>query len=55
MEDSQGYYDHEDEIIRLHINLGNAETKSNGHRRRVKPIDMVNTMKSLQSEVKRYR
>jgi hypothetical protein len=30
MEDSQGYYSHEDEIIGLHVSMGNAETESNG-------------------------
>jgi hypothetical protein len=52
MEDSQGSYNHEDEIIGLHINLGNAETESNGHRSKVELVELVETMRSLQKEVK---
>jgi hypothetical protein len=32
MYDAQGSYNHGDEIRGLNISLGNAETKSNGHR-----------------------
>jgi hypothetical protein len=32
MDDAQGSYIHGDEIRGLNISLGNAETKSNGHR-----------------------
>jgi hypothetical protein len=32
MEDSKGSYIHEEEFIGMHVNMGNAETKSNGRR-----------------------
>jgi hypothetical protein len=51
MEDAQGYYNHEEEIIGLHVNMGNVETESNGRRDRQEPV----TMRSLQKEVQRYR
>jgi hypothetical protein len=55
MEDAQGSYIHEDEVKGLHVSMGNVETKSNGHRSRVEPIELVETMRSLQKEVKSYR
>jgi hypothetical protein len=48
MEYAQGYYIHEEEIIGLHVSMGNAETKSNGRRDRKEPV----TMRSLHR--KRY-
>jgi hypothetical protein len=51
MEDAQGSYNHEKEVRGLHINLGNADTESNGHRGRVNPIALVETMRSLHKEV----
>jgi len=48
MEDTQGYYDHEDVIRGLHVSMGNEETKSNGNRSRVEIKELVDTMKSLQ-------
>jgi hypothetical protein len=50
MEDSQGSYSHEEEIIGLHVNMGNVETNSNGIRDRKEHV----TMRSLHREVKRY-
>jgi hypothetical protein len=50
MDDAQGSYNHEDEIIGLHISLGNVETESNGHRSRVEPVELVETMRSLQKK-----
>jgi len=44
MDDAHGYFIHGDEITGLNINLGNAETDSNGHRSRVSLVEM---MKSL--------
>jgi hypothetical protein len=32
MEDSQGSYNHEEEVIGLHVIMGNVETESNGRR-----------------------
>jgi hypothetical protein len=51
MDDDQGSYIHEEEIIIMHFDMGNDETKSNGRRDRQEPI----TMRSLHREVKRYR
>jgi len=48
MDDSQGPYSHEDEIIGLHVRMGNAKTNSNGRRRKVEPMELVETMISLQ-------
>jgi hypothetical protein len=47
MEDAQGYYNHDEEVIGMHIILGNVETKSNGRRGRREPAIMSN----LQREV----
>jgi hypothetical protein len=44
MEDSQGFYNHEEKIIGLHTNMGNAKTESNGRRDMQEPV----TMRSLQ-------
>jgi hypothetical protein len=35
--------------------MGNAETESNGHRSKVEPVELVETMRSLQKEVQSYR
>jgi len=51
MDDAQGSYIHEEEIIGLHVNMGNVETKSNGRRDRHDPV----TMRSLHKEVWSYR
>lgn len=51
MEDTQGYYSHEGDIIGLHVSMGNVETKSKGRRDMHEPV----TMRSLHMEVKRYR
>jgi hypothetical protein len=51
MEYSQGSYSHEEEIIGLHVNIGNAEIESNGRREKSEPV----TMRSLHREVKIYR
>jgi hypothetical protein len=45
MEDVLGSYSHGDEIRVLCIIMGNAETKSNGHRRNVYHMDLVETMR----------
>jgi hypothetical protein len=34
--------------------MGNVETESNGHRGRVEPVELVETMRSLHKEVKIY-
>jgi hypothetical protein len=50
MEDAHGYYNHEEEIIGLHLNMENDETKSNGRRGSHEPI----TMRSPHREVQSY-
>jgi hypothetical protein len=40
MEDVKGYYSHEEEIIGLHVNMGNAKTESNGRRDRKELVTM---------------
>jgi len=41
MEDAQGSYIHEEEIIGLYVNMGNEDIESNGHRGRVDPIELA--------------
>jgi hypothetical protein len=55
MEDAKGAYSHEIDSKGQHISVGNAKTKSNGHRNRVDPTKWVETMKSLRMEVQIYR
>jgi hypothetical protein len=47
MEYSKGSYSHAENIIGLHVNMGNAETESNERRGRKEPV----TMTSLHREV----
>ena len=51
MEDAQGSYNHEEEIIGLHVSMGNDETESNG----IRDMQELVTMRSLHREVKSYR
>ena len=51
MEDAQGSYNHEEEIIGFHVSMGNAETESNGRRDRWEYV----SMRRLQREVQSYR
>jgi hypothetical protein len=51
MEDAQGSYNHEEEIIGMHVNMGNVETELNGRRDRQETV----TMRSLHKEVQSYR
>jgi hypothetical protein len=51
MEDAQRAYNHEREAKGQNISVGNDETKSNGHRSRVEPTKLVETMRSLRMEV----
>jgi hypothetical protein len=51
MEDAQGFYIHEEEIIGLHVSMGYVETYSNGRRYRHELI----TMRSLHRQVQSYR
>jgi hypothetical protein len=51
MKDAHGSYSHGEEVKGLNISIGNEETKSNGHRERIEPLELVETMKSLNIEV----
>jgi hypothetical protein len=51
MEDAQGAYSHEREAKGQNISVGNEATKSNGHRSKVEPTKLVETMRSLRMEV----
>jgi hypothetical protein len=51
MEDSQGNYSHEEEIIGFHISMGNAKTEYNGRRDRHELV----TIRIMQREVHSYR
>jgi hypothetical protein len=55
MEDAQGNHIHELEVRGINIILVNEETESNGHRCRVDPLELVETMKSLRMEIQIYR
>jgi hypothetical protein len=55
MEDSKGSYNNEYDIRGLHVNMGNVEFESNGHRRKLEAVELVETMRSLQKEVHIYR
>lgn len=55
IEDAQGSYSHEDEVRGLCVSMGNVETESSGHRDRVEPVALVETMQSLHKEVPSYR
>jgi hypothetical protein len=50
MEDAQGYYIHEEDIIGLHVTMGNAKIESNGRRDIHDPV----TMRSMNREVQVY-
>jgi hypothetical protein len=55
MNDVQGFDINWDEIWWLNISSRNATTKSNEHRSKVESVELVETMKILKREVKRYR
>jgi hypothetical protein len=42
MEYALGSYNHEEEVIGLHVNMGNVETESNGRRDGQEPVTMRN-------------
>jgi hypothetical protein len=47
IEYSHGYNNHEEEVIGLHVNMGNVKTKFNERRGRHEPV----TMRSMHREV----
>ena len=44
-----------EEVRGLNINMGNEETKFNGHRESFDPIELVEAMRSMKMEVQSYR
>jgi hypothetical protein len=44
MEDAKGSYGHGEEVKGPHVNMWNVETKSNGHRNTVEPMELVENM-----------
>jgi hypothetical protein len=50
IDDAEGSYGHQEEIISLHVSMGNVETKSNGRRYSHDPV----SLRSMQTKVKRY-
>lgn len=46
MHSAQGSYNHEEEIRGIHVSMGNAETKSNGHIRKVERVNLSEIMRS---------
>jgi predicted RNase H-like nuclease (RuvC/YqgF family) len=55
MKDAQGAFSHEKEAKGQNISVGDEETKSNGHRSRVEPTKLVQSMRCLRMEVQSYR
>jgi hypothetical protein len=53
MEDGQGPYIHEEEVRGLNINI--EEIESNGHRKRMESLELVETIRSLKMEVQSCR
>jgi hypothetical protein len=51
MDDAHGSYNHEEEIIDIHVSMENGEIESNGRRDRQELV----TMRSLHREVQSYR
>jgi hypothetical protein len=47
MEYAQGYQNHEEEVIGMHVNMGNAGTKSNGRRDTKELVTMRNMHREL--------
>jgi hypothetical protein len=52
MEDGQDPYMHEEEDRGLNISARNEDTESNGHKERIDPLELIETMRSLKMEVK---
>ena len=55
MNDAQDPYEHEEDVMGENIQVGNAETESNGRRFQDTPPDFAATMRSLRVEMQSYR
>jgi hypothetical protein len=47
MLETQGYYNHEEEIIGIHVNMGNDERKSNERRDKKDLVELDDTTRSV--------
>ena len=55
MDEGEFPYNHGEDAKGQDMSVGNAETKTNGHRENVNPREFVETMRSLRMEVQSYR
>jgi hypothetical protein len=56
MEDAQRTYNHEEDVKRFYVSLGNAEIESNGHKEgKEENIYLVETVRIMQIDVWSYR
>jgi seryl-tRNA synthetase len=55
MEEGEGAFSHEREAKGQNINIGNAETLSNGHRSRGEQETLIETVRNLRIEVQSYK
>jgi hypothetical protein len=56
MEYTHGYYNHEDEIRWMYVNISNESTKSNRHGEgKEENMNLVETIKILQKDVQIYK
>ena len=52
---AQDPYEHEEDVMRENIHVGNAKIESNGRRLQENPLDFVATMRILRVEMQSYR
>ena len=55
MEEGEGASSHDKEVKGQNINVGNADTESNGHQARGEQETLIETMRSLKIEVQSYK
>jgi hypothetical protein len=55
MEEREGAFSHEKEAKVQNISVGDAETKSNGHKNRGEQETLIETVKILRIEVQSYK
>ena len=55
MEEGEGVYNHDKKAKGQNICVGNAETESNGQKGRGEQENLLETVRSLKIEVKKYK
>ena len=55
MEEGEGAFNHDKEAKGQNINIGNAETESNGHQDRGEQETLIETMRNMRIEVQSYK